>query len=148
MDKLNTEALLKLYPDYDRVYAGRVNSDNRRVVCLYKTGVQKRTSISYAKALMEVHLGKRIEKSYEVDHKDNDKFNDTIDNLQVITAEENRVKRPSQKKENSWRTPVTLTCPQCDCTFTTIAGKVKEAQAKGRSNYCGRSCAVKAAHKK
>ena len=67
------------------------NPENRRNVCLVNNGGD-RTTISYARYLMSVKLGMLISSEFEVDHKDNDKTNDDIDNLQLLTQQQNAAK--------------------------------------------------------
>lgn len=66
--------------------------DNRRHVCLVDSTMTKRKSISYARYLMCVKEGRILGPNEEVDHIDNDKTNDSIDNLQILTPEQNRAK--------------------------------------------------------
>lgn len=68
-----------------------VNPENRRNVILYNTG-ETSTTISYARYLMSVKLGYIVPDGLEVDHKDDDKTNDDINNLQILTKPQNREK--------------------------------------------------------
>ena len=68
-----------------------VNRENRRVVCLYKNNNTRKT-ISYARYLMSVKLGRELTNEETVDHIDNDKTNDCIDNLQILSIVENQDK--------------------------------------------------------
>ena len=48
---------------------------------------------NYARYVMEQHLGRKLTKDEVVDHIDNCKSNDSLENLQVITRAENDHKR-------------------------------------------------------
>lgn len=74
--------------------------EGRRFAVLYpadKSSGLKRTTISYARYLMSVKEGRVLEEYEEVDHIDNDKTNDEISNLQILTRSEN------VRKENATR---------------------------------------------
>lgn len=63
------------------------------------------------RVLMENHLGRLLEPGEDVHHRDEDKTNDVIENLQVMTKSEHaRHHRPRVA-------PVTLACP-CGREFT------------------------------
>lgn len=76
-----------------------INRHNRRMVCLVKDK-HDRTTISYARYLMSVKLGRLLTDHEHVDHIDNDKTNDLIDNLQILTPEENRDKYTKTQPHN------------------------------------------------
>lgn len=65
-----------------------MGSENRRMVCLVN-GKHDRKTISYARYLMSVKLGRILRDDEHVDHIDNNKLNDCIDNLQILSSKEN-----------------------------------------------------------
>lgn len=67
------------------------NPENRKNVILYRTG-KNNTTVSYARYLMSVKVGYIIPVGLEVDHIDDDKTNDDINNLQILTKQQNRKK--------------------------------------------------------
>ena len=67
------------------------NKENRNMVCLVNDRVD-RTTMALARYRMAVKLGRMLEDDEQVDHIDNDKTNDAIDNLQILTPEKNREK--------------------------------------------------------
>lgn len=87
------EEILKLYPDYDSVLGPYTRPDKRMHIVLNKTKqphkLGKLKTISYPKALMEIKLKRRLLDNETVDHIDEDKTNNDIDNLQVLTRREN-----------------------------------------------------------
>ena len=87
------------YP-YNEIYkAGylRVNRENRNTLYLVKhEGIHTSSSTSYSRYLMAVHLKRFLTEDEQVDHIDNDKSNDIIENLQILSMKENlsKSKRP------------------------------------------------------
>jgi hypothetical protein len=59
----------------------------RRMACLVSK--ENRTTISYARYLMSVHLGRKLTKIETVDHIDGDTLNDSLENLQILSNEDN-----------------------------------------------------------
>ena len=66
-----------------KVYGPYTRKDGRQHVVLVEG--KKKTSMSYPKFLMEKHLGRKLEESETVDHKDRDITNNDLSNLQVLT---------------------------------------------------------------
>lgn len=67
------------------------NKENRKTLILYNSP-KDRSSTQYARYLMAVESGRYLEDKEEVDHIDEDKTNDDISNLRVISSEEHRRK--------------------------------------------------------
>jgi len=91
-----------------------INPEGRRTVILFNT-CQDRSSVSYARYLMATHLKRYLDQHEHVDHIDNDKTNDVIENLQILTQAENSLK--SAKGE----TLFSFMCPVCAKVFTLTA---------------------------
>lgn len=68
-----------------------VNSDNRRTVTLFNSS-KDRSSVQYARYLLAVQLGRFLTEDEEADHIDDDKTNDSIENLRVLSCKEHRLK--------------------------------------------------------
>lgn len=108
-----------------------MNKEPRRVVLLQKKD-GTRTSTSYARYIMSVALGRYLTNEEEVDHIDDDKLNDVISNLQILTPKENRAK-------NRTKTYVELLCPGCNTPF--IREKNQTHLSKGGYfSSCSRKC--------
>lgn len=75
------------------------NPEGRKTVILYNSQ-KDRTSTSYARYIMSVHLGRFLTPSEHVDHIDEDKTNDDIDNLQLLTQTENSKKNGLHKRKD------------------------------------------------
>jgi len=122
-------------------YAYKVTSQGRNTIVLYKTGAQERTSISYAKYLMSVHLKRWLTKDEHVDHINNDKLDDRIENYQILSLADNNRKQASL----IGCAMVQYKCPVCSQIFSV---KRKNSHFVGRKNQvsitCSRSCGGKA----
>ena len=86
------------------------NHENRQFVVLKYENKEKHT-MSYAKYLYTSYYKCDIAKGDEVDHIDNDKTNDVIENLQVISQKLN-LNKSKRRKEY-----LLLECPVCHTTF-------------------------------
>ena len=84
-------------------YLRESSIDNRKRVDLFNSNTD-RTTISYARYLMSVELGKVLSKDFEVDHIDRDCSNDEITNLQVITLEEHKLKTKQKFQAGNTKT--------------------------------------------
>lgn len=110
----------------------------RKMVAL--VSADHRTTMSYARYLMCLHLERELTDQEEVDHIDDDCTNDIIENLQTLTPEQNREKQNRLRRAKSL---VTLTCPQCDQEFTRPRRytKLRNPNLKGIS-CCSRRCSI------
>ena len=114
------------------VYAPVIDTrDGRRRVALTKIGDSKtRMAMAYARYLLSVKLGRRLEATEEADHVDNDKLNDVPSNLQVLSQIENI------RKSAKGRTMVDLVCAHCGQEFQ----REKRQAGPGKGRFCSRSC--------
>ena len=87
--------------------------------------------VLHHRVVMENHLGRMLESNEIVHHKDHNKNNNTIDNLEVMTvAEHTKLHHPAGK------TYIDLVCPVCSKSF-------KREKRNFRPNIiakCSRSC--------
>jgi hypothetical protein len=111
----------------------------RKMVALVSAG--HRTTMSYARYLMAVHLGRVLTAAEEVDHIDDDCTNDAIENLQILTPAQNRQKRDARMRAAAL---VTLICPECGAEFTRLRRNTHLRWKRPASpSCCSRSCAVR-----
>ena len=128
------------YNDYNGYIV--INKENRRHICLVdKNDRKNRTTISYARYLMSIHEKRILNKDEHVDHIDEDKTNDVIDNLQILSNAENSEK--SRKYRGVKKEISTLVCPVCGITFEVNSYKVKYKMKNGYKPTCSRSCGGK-----
>jgi hypothetical protein len=118
-----------------RLYKVFHKNEQRQYACLVKDS-EERTTISYARYLMSVSLGRLLLSDEHVDHIDNNKLNDAIENLQILTPEEN------MRKENSLRGVKTavLTCPSCGKEFEREFKNTHLGKGEGSYTACSRQC--------
>ena len=89
--------------DYGYIYTDHKN--HRAIIKLYRG--EKRYSTLYARYLLAVKLGRYLTATETVDHIDNDPTNDDVDNLQILTRDENT------RKYNEQREPLKHGTVQC-----------------------------------
>lgn len=113
--------------------------EGRFYVCLVPLpGVELiRTTITLAKYKLSVKLGRRLSSDEEVDHKDDDKTNDALGNLQILSKQENIAK---SNKRNIWS--YEFECCICHKTFT-LTGKQLGARRDKINPTCGKVCGYK-----
>lgn len=115
----------KLYGPYD-------HSHRLRLVIVDKTS-GKKTSISYAKYLMELHLGRHL-KSYEtVDHIDNDYTNNDLSNLRVLSRREHSLVDALRNNQLEFK------CEYCGKVFL----RKKRGNRHGHGYFCSKQCSGK-----
>lgn len=106
------------------------NPENRKNVLLYNSK-EDRTTISYARYLVSVEIGSILEEGWEVDHIDEDKTNDSLDNLQILTKEQHLEKSRASSKISV----ILLKCPYCYTEFYRESRLVNDS-----SKFCTRKC--------
>lgn len=123
-------------PFEDYVVYGPIlhKKERRRMVALVRLDRASRTSMSYARYLMCVEEKRLLGPKEQVDHKDDDKLNDDIDNLQILSPEENR-----KKSAKIGRTLVLLVCAYCQTPFRRRKGQDPNSKGYQRA-FCTRSC--------
>lgn len=134
--------LLELYPEFDTVGDPTINKDGRSRIMLRRHPREnepgKNKLMSYPRALMEVELGYRLSPSEHVDHYDQDKYNNTIENLNVRN-------RTEHAKADVIRIKVEpVQCPICEAKFVPSIDQ-RNLGFKGRSQkpagpFCSKKC--------
>lgn len=115
----------------------RVSSEGRRILDLYNSD-QDRTTISYARYLYGVKLGYEVPSEYEVDHSDENRLNDDVNNLQLLTGVENRLK--SHESNAFFTKDIALLCPNCNGEFFVLASELRFRQSRNQEMFCSRNC--------
>lgn len=134
----NTKIELQ-YPYCDDFKAGylNINKEPRRTVLLVRNDNTK-TSTSYARYLMSINLNRYLQENEHVDHIDNNKLNDSIENLQILSLEENNTKR--NEFYNIKETVHKLICPICNIIFERSSQKAYKAMHLNKKQCCSRKC--------
>lgn len=107
-----------------------INPDKRRTVILYNSN-QQRSSVSYARYLMCVHLKRYLTEKEHVDHIDDDKTNDHLSNLQILTPLQNA------QKTAKGETQYNFICPICKKEFKLTARQSHRKNPPCCSKQCG-----------
>jgi hypothetical protein len=107
---------------------------DRRMIFLVSK--DHRTSMSYARYLLCIKEGRILGKDEQADHIDNNRLNDDIDNLQILSPKENTL------KNRKTAAMVTLVCPRCGDSFTKKR-KDTHLVKGGNPSCCSRSCGSK-----
>lgn len=127
----------ELFEDYN-CYKNMHKSMGRWQVCMvHKRDRNNRKTLLYSKYIMSISIGRVLTKDEEVDHKDGDKLNDAISNLQILSRKEN------VEKFNSSRTRdiVELVCPECLSVFYRERRKTHlTSYSRSKSTCCSRVC--------
>ena len=113
---------------YNRNYANLIPVDSNSNL--------KRHTISYARYLMSVKEGRILRNDEHVDHIDNDKTNDDINNLQIMSLAENNRKEAIRHGKHM----VLLKCPFCKKEFSRERRNTHIIKG-GITSSCSRSCA-------
>lgn len=119
--------------EFVRAYLSRSNSDSRQRVTLHrpdKTG----TIISYARYLMSVKLGRYLTEDEEVDHINTDPTDDSIENLQVLSVLQHKIK--SAKEVECEKDE--LTCANCGKVF--LRPSRVQLYVSHKNVFCSYSC--------
>ena len=131
--------------DWSRGYLV-VNPEGRKTVILYNSH-SKRGSTAYARYLLSVKLGRYLLDDEQADHINNDKTDDRIENLQLLSKEENRVKETNRYWQNKEKY-VILNCPVCGSEFKYLSRNYRFHTKNGRTNFnCSRKCAAESLRK-
>lgn len=111
-----------------------INKEPRRNVILYNSHTD-RTTISYARYLLSVSLGRILDRNEVVDHINNDKLDDRLDNYQILSPAAN------VRKSAKGKTYREFVCPVCGTHF-----KLESRQSHKANPTCSRSCGGKKSH--
>lgn len=86
---MNEEKILEIYPEFDTIKENKRSKDGRIRVTLSNSKTKITTTKQKAKLVLESKLERRLTENETVDHIDNDKTNDDVSNLQILSREEN-----------------------------------------------------------
>lgn len=126
------KAIKKVHGPYTR------KQDRRKIVVIqYEDGTK--TTKSYARYLMEKHLQRSLNEDEDVDHINNDKTDDRIENLRILCRKEN-VKKAILFHDNQTRI-YHFVCPICLKQSIKPLREVKGNWKKRKNGpFCSREC--------
>ena len=129
------------YPFIGYVFYKQFLPNGRCYYYLYSRSLGKRRLISRARYRMSVALGRRLKKWEHVDHRDEDKTNDSIDNLQILTQAQNN--RKSVKVRGKQKKFIRLSCVVCGTEFRRTRRLHRMRMKEGNLPTCSKSCGGK-----
>lgn len=132
------------YEDY-WLYIVFHRKENRRMANLIRIDdIKQRKTLSYARYLMSVDKKRYLTEDEEVDHINNDKTNDELSNLQILSKEDNLKKQELYRATYSQPKTMKLVCPVCGINFDYPTRNFKHHTKNGRTRFnCSRKCAGK-----
>lgn len=143
------EELERLHPN-TKVYGPYVSkADGRSRVVFRETRSDgsvirggKSFSMSLARAKMTVKEGRILSQQEEVDHRDEDRTNDDIDNLQILDKIKHQYKSAGEAFVRTNNNEM-VSCPNCGTDFFCDRTRFNVAAEKGKTPCCSRSCSSK-----
>jgi hypothetical protein len=128
-------ACLPPYSQYKSKGPYRGNNGRLLINLLGNWEKDTRKTFLYARYLLAVHDAKLPDPGMDVDHIDNNAFNDTLANLQWLPHVENI------KKSNRKPCQVQFKCPHCSLIFV-VNKRNSHLSKRGQcATYCSRECA-------
>lgn len=120
------------------VYKNFHKKMKRMQCCLVnKNDYNDRRTLTYAKYILSVKLGRILNSEEEVDHINGDKTDDRTENLQILT-------RAQHKEKTLSETPIAamtvIICKMCEKEFETLTKNIKFKLEKNKHIFCSRSC--------
>lgn len=115
------------------------NGDKRKRV--YLIGFDgKRKGMLYARYVWEKHNNRLLPEGFTIDHIDEDKTNDSIENLQILSRGDNTRKNVEiRTKRGELNIKIKMVCPICGITFD-----FPKRNLRSHPNpCCSRSCGYK-----
>lgn len=135
-----TKGVIDVIKDIEKVYGPYLieqlestNYGRKQVIVHYKDG--SRRTFLLSRHLMEQHLGRRLLPDETVDHKDRDKTNDDISNLQILSRSEHTKKDIKRIKK------VEITCIFCGNKAQKNARDLDRGAKLGKAGpFCSKKC--------
>ena len=90
------------------------------------------------RVIVENHIGRLLRADEIVHHKDGNKFNNDISNLEVLSASQHATIHGLQRGAKYG----VMRCPQCGAIFERLSGNTSPYK-HSRATFCSRSCAGK-----
>lgn len=124
------------YVDDFKILGPYTRKDGRKIVIVVDKNGHKRT-VSYPKWLMEVHLGRQLDKNFEtIDHVDNNIDNNDLSNLRIMPRKEHSTEDTRRVKL------IKLECAWCKKPFERSPRLLRDkAKNKVSGVFCSRRCA-------
>ena len=88
--------------------------------------------VLYHRVLIENKIGRLLRKDEVIHHKDENKMNNSLDNLEIMSAQEH-----SRLHASRGRSVKQITCPECG---KLIYKEARQLHKSKKMNFCSRSC--------
>ena len=155
-DKKNLKVMKKGKVEYSKFPKGKVPFQNYHIGSEYINKRSGRKYINlphsvdkykilnmlYSRYRKQIIEGRFLTNNEEVDHKDGNKFNDSDDNLQILTKEEHRKKSIQEQKDMA--PEVVICCDGCKKKFqreiSKIRKRLKQNGNKSNNLFCSSEC--------
>lgn len=98
----------------------------------------KSTTLLYSRYLYCVSKGVSLPSHIHVDHIDNDRTNDTLQNLQELSSTDNLIKQSAHSVYMAKK--LTTDCPVCGVTFTRALNNTPHGGKPGKTMFCSKKC--------
>lgn len=123
-----------------------IKSSGRKIVNVFYSDGTKGT-INYSRILMIEKLGRNLNSEEHVDHKDENKANDSVTNLQILSRGKN-VSKSFEDNPTRLKRTVVMNCLFCLTPTIFEMKRIQERQIKNKcaGPFCGLSCAAKFRH--
>lgn len=130
------------HPYQGNVFYRQFNTKNGRwMIHMRHVGTGYKTTTSYARYLMSVKEGRLLGRNEQVDHINDNKADDRLENLQILTPRANTIK---SKAKNAKRARMAdLICPTCGVAFQRKAAQIEWKLLAGREPACSKTCGGK-----
>lgn len=98
-----------------------------------------RTTIAYAKYVLETHLGRKLKPGHQAHHKNEDKWNDELSNLEEKEYKVHRIDHDADKT----RKYILIDCPVCEIEFICEYRQSHWGSKRGSRTTCSMKCGRK-----
>lgn len=125
-----------MYSNY-KIYGPYTRKDGRQHIVCVDLESKIRKTVSYPKYVVEIHLGRYLNKDETIDHIDRNYLNNELSNLRVISRAQHS-SEDAIKNEN-----VTVHCAFCGREFQIAGSKITQRNRidKGNTGYfCSKHC--------